>query len=131
MRFIHPLALLALGVVPLTGVAASKPPAGKQPPFLCYTDEWQSSYKVVSTEFDRAANKVTWVLEAKKDLTPVRYQAFLADPDGVEAGTFDVAFDPKKAEYNKGAKITATISLGFTPADDVSKLMIRERPASK
>jgi hypothetical protein len=104
----------------------SSPPS--KPPFLCYTEAWDSSFKLLSTRYDRKANRVIWTLEAKKDLSVKRYQAFIADGDGVETATLQITLDPKRPDYKKGSKIQAVVPLGNIALDDICKLTVQERP---
>jgi hypothetical protein len=120
-------ASLLLGVVPV--VSGQPAPAKKlvspAVPFACFTSAWDASFKVVGTRYDKAAHRVTWTLEAKKDAPFPAYEAFVVDPDGVEVDTMKVKIAPTE-KVKKGAKLQAELSLGFT-AGEPAKITIRAR----
>ena len=94
-------------------------------PFDCFTSAWDSAFEVVGTRYDKAANRVTWTLKAKKDGPFPAYEAYVVDPDGVEVDTIKVKLAPTE-KVKKGTQLQANLPLGFT-AGEPAKITIREK----
>ena len=98
----------------------------KDMPFACFTPAWAGSFKVLSTRYDKAANRVTWNLEAEKAGPVAAYEAYVVDGDGVQVDTIKVKFTPAVAKVKAGAKLRADLPLGFT-AGEPARITIRVR----
>ena len=118
------LASALSSVVPADSPPARKPAEAKVP-FDCFTQVWEGSFEVVSTRYDKPGNRVIWTLRAKKDGPLAAYEAFVADPDGVEVDTMKVKFTPAGPKIKAGAKIEAVLSLGTTEGEP-STITIRK-----
>ena len=118
--------LLASAVSPmvLADSAPARKPAEAKVPFDCFTLAWDGSFEVVSTRYDKPGNRVIWTLRAKKDGPLAAYEAFVADPDGVEVDTIKVKITPASAKVKAGAKLQADLPLGTT-AGEPAKITIR------
>ena len=133
MNTYHPLCGLCLSLIlTLTGstVALAESPPARKPvetkvPFTCYTSVWDGPFEVVSTRYDRPGNKIIWVLRAKKEVRLAAYEAFVADPDGVEVDMIKIKFTPNTAKVKAGSQLQAVLPLGFT-AGEPAKITIRE-----
>ena len=130
----HPFRRLCLSLIILTlagsTVALAESPPARKPvetkiPFDCFTEVWDGSFEVVSSRYDRPGNKIIWVLRAKKEVRLAAYEAFVADPDGVEVDTIKLEFTPKTAKVKAGSKLQAVLPLGLT-AGEPAKITIRE-----
>jgi hypothetical protein len=97
-------------------------------PFRCNTREWEKTFDVGEAKYDPSTGKLTWVLEAKQPTRLERFEAFVGDPDGVEAAVVDVTFTPNRAELQAKAKVTATVLLTHVDAETVSTVTIRPKP---
>src|SRR5437762_712993 len=126
----HPLlrllsVALVLGLT-LPGALAgqSSPRATKKAalPFLCFTEAWRGSFEVISARYERRANRVVWVLQAKKDMRLPACDAFLGDGDGVEQATVKVKWNPARDKVKAGTRLHATVTLGAVSAGDVARL---------
>lgn len=98
-----------------------------EPPFSCFTEAWDGPFEVISTHYDPESFRVTWVLEAKKDLQVPSYEAKVNDGDGVKLATLKVKFIPDQPQLKKGTKVKAVVSLNFVYAKDVAKVNIRQQ----
>ncbi len=121
----HPLRCFALASL-LLALAVPCARAGDEPPFTCFTEAWDGTFELVSTRYDRKTNRLVWVLRTKKATSIKRYEAFLADGDGVELARIKIRFDPNRASFPAGKRIQAIISLGNVPSADLSRLTVRE-----
>ena len=119
---------LILGVVPASPGAptAARRVAAPAVPFDCFTSAWDASFEIVSTRYDKATNRVTWTLKAKKDGPVAAYEAYVVDPDGVEVDTIKVKLTPATPKVKAGATLQADLPLGFT-AGEPAKITIREK----
>ena len=119
--------LLASAVSPmvLADSAPARKPAEAKVPFDCFTQVWEGSFEVVSARYDKPGNRVIWTLRAKKDGPLAAYEAFVADPDGVEVDTMKVKFTPSGPKIKAGTQLQAVLSLGTT-AGEPAKITIRK-----
>jgi hypothetical protein len=122
--------LLAILALPLSAEppSSAKKPADDKIPFMCFTDAWTASYKLVGSRYDRKKKQLIWMLETKKPVFPSSYEAFFGDGDGLQLATFNIAFSPKPTKALKpGTRIEAIVSFkDDVNIDDVAKVTIRE-----
>jgi hypothetical protein len=121
------LLALVVGGALLAAPPSDKPKKEPPPPFGCFTEKWAEYFDVVSTHYDGNKYQLTWVLQAKKDITLRAYRAELNNPDGVEVAIVGVKFNPNPVTLKKGTQIEATISLVDVQVNAVAILNIREQ----
>jgi hypothetical protein len=105
--------------------APARKPAEAKVPFTCFTAVWEGTFELLSTRYDKPGNRVIWTLRAKKDGPLAAYEAFVADPDGVEVDTMKVKFTPAGPKIKAGTQLQAVLSLGTT-AGEPDKITIRK-----
>jgi hypothetical protein len=97
-------------------------------PFFCFTQPWDSEFKIVSTRLDVEKRQIIWVIEAKKDAKVSSYEAEINDGDNVNLVTVNLKTDPGPGEVKTGAKIRVIASLSeVLYLDEICKLNIRQR----
>ncbi len=96
-------------------------------PFACSTQAWDVPFEILATRYDKPGNRVIWTLRAKKDGPVAAYEAFVADPDGVEVDTIKVKLTPASVKIKAGKELQAILPLGTT-AGEPAKITIRQCP---
>ena len=128
------LSVLLLVGFSIPNLATSAPPNLRrpadpnQPPFQCYTQVWESLFKVSSVRFDRANNQVIWVLVAQKDTPLLAYDAVIADGDGVKLAIVGVKFSPNATSVKAGTSVQASVPIAYVNVTEVAKIIMRQRP---
>lgn len=120
-------AMLGISVCLATAARSDAESPQARFPFRCRTGEWNKDFEVSAPKYDRATGKLTWVLEAKKATRLGKYEAFVADSNGVEAATLEVTFTPKGAEHKAKTKITATVVVTNIDAENIDTITIQPK----
>jgi len=81
----------------------------------CDTTALEARFKVLKVKADPANGKVTWVMEAKEDVTSIVAEGTLYDEDEVRIGVATILVEPN-AYIKKGDHVRFTLTL---PADTV------------
>jgi hypothetical protein len=114
---------------PLVGEtpAVRTKPKDTDPPVMCLTHAWNADFKVTNGRYDPARKELSWGLQAIKPGWLENYEAFIADGDGVDLGTFAVKITPEDKQYKKGAKFRAVVPLQDLTGEDAAKMTIRKK----
>jgi hypothetical protein len=95
--------------------------------FPCNTAVWQSEFAVGAARYDRSAATLSWELTTRRDLQPIRYEAFVADADGVEIAVYSVKLEPAKPEYAADEKVRAIVRVPRAPdGPEPGKVIVRK-----